>query len=311
MARLIDRYKELKDTGIDPGSAYSDKIQTTPSAAELAKAIASLQTGGGGGYYAKYTPGEWDLKADELGKLALGMNYQDWTQGDAYKSLVDRYTQSGNRAMLDTLGTLAARTGGLASSYAGAAAQNSYNDYMRALEDTAYNMFRTDRSNAFEDAALARTYADRDYQRWADDFSRRKAAASSGSSKINTSALEALLKQYLPGNTGTFSTESLKKSVQEDPDQYDYGVWKTGNGYEFMGRTYDSEEAAGDAIAYAHANGIISDDTFDNAIGSMVMNGLMTEDEYKEITGHPYDWKRGRQSSSGKGTSNSYVNSEK
>lgn len=61
----------------------------------------------------------------------------------AYKQI---YTDAGNRAMNDTLGQVAARTGGLASSYATSAAQQSYNNYMQQLaamvpqlEQQAYN----------------------------------------------------------------------------------------------------------------------------------------------------------------------------
>lgn len=59
------------------------------------------------------------------------------------------YTRSGQRAMQDTLGQMAARTGGMASSYAGSAAQQSYDGYMTALagkvpelQQLAYEMYQ-------------------------------------------------------------------------------------------------------------------------------------------------------------------------
>lgn len=192
------RYKKKEDEDELLNVPVSEEAASPLSDDYINTLLSNLYTrSGGGGYYAKYTPGEWDQRADALGKQAIGMNYQDWTQGDAYKALVDRYQQSGNRAMLDTLGTLAARTGGLASSYAGAAAQNSYNDYMRQLEDVAYSMYGTERNNILENAALARAYADRDYERWSDDYARRKAASSgSGSTKVNQEVYD-LLQQYI------------------------------------------------------------------------------------------------------------------
>lgn len=66
-----------------------------------------------------------------------------------YQQYQTSYTRGGERAMQDTLGQMAARTGGLASSYAGSAAQQSYNGYMSALADKipelqqlAYEMYQ-------------------------------------------------------------------------------------------------------------------------------------------------------------------------
>lgn len=67
----------------------------------------------------------------------------------AYQQYKASYTRAGKRAMQDTLGELSARTGGLASSYAGSAAQQAYGNYMAgladeipALRELAYEMYR-------------------------------------------------------------------------------------------------------------------------------------------------------------------------
>lgn len=52
-----------------------------------------------------------------------------------YQQYADSYTRQGQQAMQDTLAQVSARTGGLASSYAGTAAQQTYNGYMSALAD--------------------------------------------------------------------------------------------------------------------------------------------------------------------------------
>lgn len=52
-----------------------------------------------------------------------------------YQQYADSYTRQGQQAMEDTLAQVSARTGGLASSYAGTAAQQTYNGYMSALAD--------------------------------------------------------------------------------------------------------------------------------------------------------------------------------
>jgi hypothetical protein len=77
-----------------------------------------------------------------------GMNYNTFKQGDQYAGLKKSYETQGQRAMQDTLGQIAARTGGMASSYAGSAAQQSYNNYMQTLEDAARSMFNDEYSRA-------------------------------------------------------------------------------------------------------------------------------------------------------------------
>lgn len=59
----------------------------------------------------------------------------DPEQDPTYQQYKEQYTRQGKLAMEDTLGQVSARTGGLASSYAGSAAQQSYNQYMAALSD--------------------------------------------------------------------------------------------------------------------------------------------------------------------------------
>ena len=89
------------------------------------------------------------------------MNYTEFTQGDDYKALAQRYRQNGQRAMQDTLGQLAARTGGMASSYATTAAQQANNDYMRTLEDAARSVYELQRQEKLDDFNLYGSLYDR------------------------------------------------------------------------------------------------------------------------------------------------------
>lgn len=65
-----------------------------------------------------------------------------------YLQYADSYTRGGQRAMTDVIGQLAARTGGMASSYAGSMAQQTYDQYMAdlankipELQQLAYSMY--------------------------------------------------------------------------------------------------------------------------------------------------------------------------
>lgn len=103
---------------------------------------------------------------DQLTQQLLGSNYNDWAQGSDYAALEGRYTKNGQRAMQDTLGQVSARTGGLASSYAGAASQQSYNSYMSQLEEAAREMYNAERSRQQQDINLLMALEQGDYAKY-------------------------------------------------------------------------------------------------------------------------------------------------
>lgn len=108
------------------------------------------------------------------------MNYGSFVQGDDYKALSQRYQQNGQMAMKDTLGQMAARTGGMASSYANTASQQAYNGYMEKLEDAARSLYDSQRQEKMDalnvatsiyncdNAAYESGYAN-DYNKWRAD----------------------------------------------------------------------------------------------------------------------------------------------
>lgn len=111
-------------------------------------------SGGGGSfsyasapqYVNRYQSQIDDLTAQILGRAAFEY---DPEKDPTYQQYKESYTRSGERAMQDTLGQISARTGGLASSYAGSAAQQTYDNYMSALSDKipelrqlAYSMYQ-------------------------------------------------------------------------------------------------------------------------------------------------------------------------
>lgn len=83
--------------------------------------------------------------ARKLAEDYVNFNYDTFAEGDTYKSLEKRYDANGQKAMQNTLGQVAARTGGMASSYATSAANQSYNDWMSNLEDAARSLYESER----------------------------------------------------------------------------------------------------------------------------------------------------------------------
>ena len=92
-----------------------------------------------------------------------------------YRFYQDRYQRNGDKAMRDTLGAQAARTGGLSSSYAGSVAQQSYNDYMQGLNDIvpelyklAYSMYKDDEDSQRANVEMLRALEQGDYAKFQD-----------------------------------------------------------------------------------------------------------------------------------------------
>lgn len=76
----------------------------------------------------------------------MGFTFDKFKKSSQYKGLEKDYARHGDLAMRDTLGQISARTGGLASTYAGGAAQGAYQDYMTKLEEAARQMYQQERS---------------------------------------------------------------------------------------------------------------------------------------------------------------------
>lgn len=89
-----------------------------------------------------------DLTGKIMGRPAFSY---DAESDPLYQMYKEQYTAAGKQAMEDTLGTVSARTGGLASSYATSAAQQANNAYMDALagkipelQQLAYQMYQNE-----------------------------------------------------------------------------------------------------------------------------------------------------------------------
>lgn len=95
-----------------------------------------------------------------------------------YQQYKDSYTRNGQTAMKDTMGNAALLTGGYGNSYAVTAGQQAYNNYMQQLADKipeleqrAYERYRDDTSDLYNQSDLLNTLESRDYGRYRDDVS--------------------------------------------------------------------------------------------------------------------------------------------
>jgi hypothetical protein len=120
----------------------------------------------------------WQSQIDALTGAILGRDpfSYDKNKDPLYQQYKESYTRGGQRGMQDTLAQVAARTGGMASSYAESAAQQTYNNYMAALADKvpelqqlAYSMYMDNIAMDRADLDMLMGLDSTDYGRWSDD----------------------------------------------------------------------------------------------------------------------------------------------
>lgn len=141
--------KKYGYSGGADGSEYI-KLETKQGGFDAGKLLSALAGSGN----------KWDAPLEKAAREYTGMSYDDFTKGDDYASLAKRYSENGQKAMNKMLAEIAARTGGMASSYATTAAGQTYNDYMTRLEDAARAMYEGERADAAEDLSVLRTMRD-------------------------------------------------------------------------------------------------------------------------------------------------------
>lgn len=135
---------------------------------------------GGGGFSYEAAPtytSRYQNQIDDLTKQILNREAfsYDPEKDPTYQQYKESYTRSGERAMQDTLGQVSARTGGLASSYAGSAAQQTYDNYMGALADKipelkqlAYSMYQDEGNTQRANLEMLVALEQGDYAKYAD-----------------------------------------------------------------------------------------------------------------------------------------------
>ena len=135
---------------------------------------------GGGGFSYEAAPtytSRYQSQIDDLTKQILNREAfsYDPEKDPTYQQYKESYTRNGERAMQDTLGQVSARTGGLASSYAGSAAQQTYDNYMGALADKipelkqlAYSMYQDEGNTQRANLEMLVALEQGDYAKYAD-----------------------------------------------------------------------------------------------------------------------------------------------
>lgn len=122
-------------------------------------------------YQSAYKP-----KISDLVDNIQNYDYNKFIGTDDYGALKGQYERQGQRAMQDTLGDAAARTGGMASSYAVTAGQQAYGNQMNNLEAAAREMYQNKKNDLRNDLSMYENLDNTDYSRYADQLTQNNAS---------------------------------------------------------------------------------------------------------------------------------------
>lgn len=103
---------------------------------------------------------QYDALYQQLLEKYNNYSFDNFKNSTAYQSMRNLYETTGKKAMKNVLGEIAARTGGYASSYATAAAQEQYNDYMAQLAQIAQQMYSGEKNSLLSDLKMVGDRAD-------------------------------------------------------------------------------------------------------------------------------------------------------
>ncbi len=113
-----------------------------------------------------------------LNRPAFSYTSDDLVNDDLYKMYRDNYMRQGSMAMRDTMGNAAGLTGGYGNTYASAAGQQAYDNYLAALNDKslefadrAYDRYRDDTADNYNQLSAVQGLDNTDYSRYRDDVS--------------------------------------------------------------------------------------------------------------------------------------------
>ena len=173
-------------SGVSGGNGLSGLSADTKT--NLAKYSAGYTPSDKVSQYEKYLndlmaqkPGEyksaWETQMSELYDRIMGrpeFSY-DMAKDPLYQQYSQQYQRLGQQAMMNTVGQGAALTGGYANSYAQNVGQQAYQGYLQQLNDIvpelanqAYNRYRDQEQDLYNQYALAMNRDESDYGRYRD-----------------------------------------------------------------------------------------------------------------------------------------------
>lgn len=161
-------------------------------------------------------------------------------QDPLYQQYRQSYTRGGERAMQDTLGQLSARTGGLASSYAGSAAQQQYDNYMGALADKipelqqlAYEMYQDEGNRQRLNLQMIAALEQEDYGKYQDLLGQYNADRSFSYGQYRDQIADRRYDDETAYNRGVYADErDYNRGIYADETAYNRGLYADETDYD-------------------------------------------------------------------------------
>ena len=214
------------------GFSYGDfnKTEYVPSQTvqQASDALAAMQAAQPGAYQSQWQSQVNSIIDKIMNRKAFSYNYND----DAlYQQYAEQYTRGGKLAMQDTMGQAAAMTGGYGSSYAAAAGNQSYQEYMSKLNavipelyDKALQKYQMEGEEMYNQYGLLSSQEQQDYGRYQDSYNQWLAE-----------------RDYA---TGRYDTEkNFDYNKYTDERNFDYGVHADNKQYAYNDYRNDIEDA--------------------------------------------------------------------
>ena len=172
--QYANRVAKVADTGDDYGLNSDQYLQMLLDQYFPQQKQQQIVNPFAGGSYPSFSGTQYKNDSDQAYRdyvqAVMDLTYDKWSQGDAYQNAFSRYSNTANMNSQNILGQMAARTGGLASSYAEQVAQQQADATMADFYDYARSMYNTDRNDMLENASLLKGISDTDYGRWLDAY---------------------------------------------------------------------------------------------------------------------------------------------
>lgn len=175
-----------------------------------------------------------------------------------YQQYRTSYTRGGERAMQDTMGQLAARTGGLASSYAESAAQQSYNGYMSALagkipqlQQLAYEMYQDEGDKQRLNLQMISALEREDYAKYQDLLSQYNTDRSFSYNQLRDQIADSRYADERDYNREVYADErDYNRGIYADETAYRRGVYDDETDYDRKLQKAKQLAEAGDFSGY-------------------------------------------------------------
>ena len=124
---------------------------------------------------------KWQAKLDQqLQKIVNREKFKyDFNADPIYQQYKDQYVNAGKKAMMDTVGQVSALTGGYGNSYAATAGSQSYQEYLKGLNDripelynAALNKYKMEGDELYQLYDALGSQDDREYAQYQGDWDR-------------------------------------------------------------------------------------------------------------------------------------------